>query len=151
MKDKKKRLITLVIGIATGVVGFSGFVALRYSDAYTRTNQQLKHYRIVLSGSSMTYATLRSYDPATRSLEAERLNQYDAAGQPSILRIPLQEDAFIGYQEVFSDGTRSFLSSTTPKTMSDIASLPAGTKLKFLTATGSGNVAIIYLLFGNPL
>lgn len=131
--------------------GSSAFLAWRYHDAYTRADFQRERLKLTLGGSLFAYGTFRSYDPNAQMVEMEWRNQYDAQGNGSVLRLPLQEDAFIAAQELTERDGRSWLSSTTPITRDALDTLPPGTRLKFLLVTDKDNLVINYLLVGNPL
>jgi small nuclear ribonucleoprotein (snRNP)-like protein len=143
-----------ILAVCAANMGFFGYVSfsrIQNQRRVTAVESELTYTQTALSGNVMIYGTLRSYDPSSRMVVSDTQNLYGVGEDRTIHRLTLLPGAFVGEQEVVTNGTETTVSTKIPVDSAQLAQLPAGTRIKYLVFTSQNGPAISYLLFGNPL
>ncbi len=143
-------LFAVVFIVLCGLVGFTGYAALRYHNLYITASHSLQN----ASGSDQTatlYGTITSFDSTKGILEFERLSPY-APGTTVTSRVTINPRMYIARQTLLKEGdTYTGLAKFEDVSADQAAVLVPGTHIKVIVLPGQPNNVATYLLVGDPL
>lgn len=144
------KLFFSLVGIAgvCAALGYLGFLAFSYNQAFLLSSAELTRTRTALNSTLTVYGTIRSIDKNSRIIEIDAINAYQSGGPALTYRALVLDNAFIGRQEAVQDG--GIYTNIPPAAPADISALEPGMRVKFL-ATRTTGLVINYLIYGNPL